>query len=159
LSTADRARASTACVGVAQLLSALVNIARARGLSSIEADVVLDRERLQTGGPDGAWCRLWEAFAPGKEGGDKDPSPRVAILILHLPRHYALVFGLREHGGTGEAGPGLLVREVLTARRKQKPREWVDFDQCIVPLMEGPNGGRCHFILVRRCSGGNEGFG
>lgn len=146
LSAPDRARASTACVGVTQLMSALVNLGQARGLVHVDVKIALDREWLQTAGADDAWSRLWEALAPGKGEGDKVEGLSV-VLVLHLPRHYSLVFGLRER----RADPNLkLVREVLTSTKNQKPKEWVDFDECIVPLMQGPEGSKCQFVLVQR---------
>lgn len=138
LSAPDWAQASTACVGIRQLMSALAHVGRARGLKHVDVNVLLDSEMLRASDRDGAWGRLWGAF------GDE---PGLSVLILHVPRHYALVFGLRERLALDGKTK---VREVLTARKKQKPKEWVDFDQCIVPMMQGAEGSKCHFVLVRR---------
>lgn len=154
LSALDRTRASTACVGVPQLMSALVNLGRARGLAHVDVKIVLDRELLlQAAGADEAWGRLWDAFAP-VEGVEGDEAEGLSVvLILHLPRHYSLVFGLRERRAAAATGQNQrMAREVLTARKKQKPKEWVDFDACIVPLMQGPEGSKCHFVVVQRCA-------
>ena len=153
LSAPDRARASTACVGVPQLMSALINLGRARGLAHVDVKIVLDRERLlQAAGADGAWDRLWDSFAPGKGVERVEAEGLSVVLILHLPRHYSLVFGLRERRAAATGQNQRMAREVLTARKKQKPKEWVDFDACIVPLMQGPEGSKCHFVLVQQCA-------
>jgi hypothetical protein len=46
------------------------------------------------------------------------------VLLFHLKNHYALIFALREwtHTETGEC-----CREILTARRGQRPSAWISF--------------------------------
>lgn len=127
----------------------LGNLSVARGFE-IDVGVLMDRSRLQTD-RDGAWRRVWDQFAGGGGGsrqGDGAGVGRTA-LILHLPNHYALVFGLREY----TRADGSRVREVLSARRKQKPKEWFDFEGYIVPLMLGEDGDRCQIVSVRRREG------
>lgn len=48
------------------------------------------------------------------------------MLLFHLKNHYALIFAVREwyHEGTQQH-----VRQVLTARRGQRPTAWIDFDE------------------------------
>lgn len=126
----------------------------------VEASVVMDRARLEAD-REGGWRRLWEAFAAGKGKGEGEgtgaggTTSSSSALVLHLPAHYALVFGLREY--VAVEGGGAPVREVLSARRKQKPKEWIDFDRDVVGWMEGPDGDRCQFILVRRRGAAGQG--
>lgn len=70
----------------------------------------------------------------------KDPPDRIAtqwamlrdafsaednVLLFHLTNHYALVFALREW----VAADGTPVRQILTTRRGQRPKAWIDFDE------------------------------
>lgn len=50
----------------------------------------------------------------------------LAVLIFHLKNHYALIFALREWD---EAAEGRRVRQVLTARKAQRPTAWIDFEE------------------------------
>lgn len=77
-----------------------------------------------------AWSALWCAFTRSD-----------TVLIFHLTNHYALVFALREWHDTdsdthadNETGPAHprrrgYHREVLTARKGQRPRDWIAFDK------------------------------
>jgi hypothetical protein len=47
-------------------------------------------------------------------------------LIFHLTNHFALLFALRSW--TPATGPE--VRQVLTARKGQRPSEWIDWEEC-----------------------------
>eukprot|EP01031_Cornospumella_fuschlensis_P029526 gene29526-35634_t len=49
------------------------------------------------------------------------------VLLFHLTNHYALVFALREWQEAGEGGKS--VRQLLTARRGQRPAVWMDFNE------------------------------
>lgn len=114
--------------------------------------VLLDGARLRVDHDDGAWRHLWDEFAAGQSegegggGGSASASSSATCIILHVPRHYSLLFGLRTYTTTD----GRHVREVLSARRKQKPKEWLDLDDYLVPLMTGEGTDRCQFISVRR---------
>lgn len=130
-------------------MCALDNLSRFRARREIGVRILMDRGHLEAD-RDGAWRQLWDAFAAGKTegesgGGEEGDAGSPACIILHLPRHYALVFGLREYTST----EGRPVHEVLSARRKQKPKEWLDFENDIVPLMTGEDGNRCQFVSVR----------
>ena len=59
------------------------------------------------------WTELWREFS----------RPKTAI-IFHLKNHYAMIFALREwvDTTTGEA-----VRQLLTARKGQRPTAWIDW--------------------------------
>ena len=47
------------------------------------------------------------------------------VLLFHLKNHYALIFAIREY----EASDGVVVRQLLTARRGQRPTVWIDFSE------------------------------
>lgn len=47
-------------------------------------------------------------------------------LLFHLRNHYALIYACREWTDTKS---GSHVRQILTARRGQRPSAWVDFDE------------------------------
>jgi hypothetical protein len=52
-------------------------------------------------------------------------SSRESVLLFHLKNHYALIFGLREWHTEG----GGAVRQLLTARKGQRPSAWIDFSE------------------------------
>mmetsp|Transcript_22813 Transcript_22813/g.56274 ORF Transcript_22813/g.56274 Transcript_22813/m.56274 type:complete len:246 (+) Transcript_22813:188-925(+) len=47
------------------------------------------------------------------------------VLIFHLKNHYALIYALREQS----ARTGTMRREMLTARKGQRPTEWISWDE------------------------------
>merc|ERR1711924_333529 len=61
------------------------------------------------------WSALKQAFSRPE-----------TVLLFHLTNHYALVFAWREWQET-EDGP--LHRQILTARKGQRPTAWIDFDE------------------------------
>jgi hypothetical protein len=48
------------------------------------------------------------------------------VLLFHLKNHYALVFALREWT---DAATGIVTRQMLTARKGQRPTAWLDFQE------------------------------
>ena len=64
---------------------------------------------------EAAWDALKLAF--GKER---------SAMIMHHKNHYALVFALRDYCDLAD---GRLVREVLTARKGQRPTAWVPYSE------------------------------
>ncbi len=48
------------------------------------------------------------------------------VLLFHLKNHYALIFAAREWV---DDRSGQCVRQVLTARKGQRPSAWVDFSE------------------------------
>lgn len=60
------------------------------------------------------WMMLWTAYMS-----------KQSALIIHLKNHYALVYALREH----ETKDGKHKREILTAKKGQTPKTWIDFNE------------------------------
>ena len=57
-----------------------------------------------------------------------------SALIFHLKTHYAIIFALREW----EEGAGAQrrhVRQLLTARRGQRPSVWIDFSEACATML------------------------
>ena len=54
------------------------------------------------------------------------------MLIFHLKNHYALIFALREWT---DATTGVAVRQLLTARKGQRPVAWIDFSEARTTLL------------------------
>lgn len=48
------------------------------------------------------------------------------VLLFHLTNHYALIFATREWWDESTQRP---VRQLLTARRGQRPTAWIDFEE------------------------------
>jgi len=48
------------------------------------------------------------------------------VLLFHLKNHYALIFATREWYMDET---GTYVRQILTARRGQRPTAWIDFNE------------------------------
>lgn len=70
---------------------------------------------------DDVWTvgQQWEAF----KATFKNPQ---CALLFHLRNHYALLFGWREWWNQAS---GRLQRQILTARKRQKPSAWLDFEE------------------------------
>lgn len=77
------------------------------------------------------WMGLWREF-----------SRESTVLIYHLKNHYALVFAMREwqeppmHSGEGDHvhSTPRQCREILTARRGQRPSTWISLDEVYATL-------------------------
>ena len=54
-----------------------------------------------------------------------DFSSGQSVLLFHLTNHYALIYAMREWIEPG----GLVVRQILTARRGQRPTVWMDWTE------------------------------
>ena len=74
---------------------------------------------------DAQWAMLGDLFLR-----------RGTALISHHKNHYALIFAMREweteredDGGTGGTTTTKRVRQLLTARRGQRPNAWIDFKE------------------------------
>ncbi|CAJ1374696.1 unnamed protein product [Effrenium voratum] len=127
-------RPNTSEVGSGGLRTALLQLAQARE-EQLKVSCLMARKgsMAQTAAPltkaDGAeavhaqWAALKAAF--GLPGG---------VLLFHLTNHYALVFAWREWledeaDPAGSAGSAALRRQILTARRGQRPSAWMDFEE------------------------------
>eukprot|EP00756_Hemistasia_phaeocysticola_P031368 Hpha_TRINITY_DN16349_c4_g1::TRINITY_DN16349_c4_g1_i1::g.61408::m.61408 len=58
------------------------------------------------------WGALWSAFTTKR-----------SALVFHLTNHYAMIYALRQW----QEPDGTLVRQLLTARRGQRPAAWINF--------------------------------
>eukprot|EP01065_Artemidia_motanka_P051081 TRINITY_DN8895_c0_g1_i1.p1 TRINITY_DN8895_c0_g1~~TRINITY_DN8895_c0_g1_i1.p1 ORF type:complete len:560 (+),score=45.06 TRINITY_DN8895_c0_g1_i1:127-1806(+) len=68
---------------------------------------------------DAAVARQWSVVCAAH-------SAAQSVILLHLPNHYALVYALRQWTVSGATKP---TRQVLTARRGQRPQDWIDFEE------------------------------
>ena len=102
-------------------------VALIRGLATVRAKTLMSKRIKGAPAPpitvkandgekeiDDAWQAFKVAF--GREG---------TALIVHHKNHYSLVFALREW----TEAEGTAVREVLTARKGQRPTAWVPWDE------------------------------
>lgn len=137
LASMDGTKPSTASVGTQHLLYAVERF------ESSQAEVFLDQTLLPGHDLDTWWAASWRVVDDSSSGDDHE-LPH-GVLIYHMQRHYALIFGLREWV---DANTGCRHREVLTARRKQKPKSWVCFDTELVPLLRESS--KAGVVLVRR---------
>lgn len=67
------------------------------------------------------------------------------VLLFHLTNHYALIFAWREW--QDEESPYPLRRQILTARKGQKPSVWMEFDEARA-IMVGWSG--YHILSIER---------
>ena len=105
---------------------------------------------LSDSSADACWRLLWDVLSEVRRPSGQRTT--TTALILHLRRHYALVFGLREFDAEEEEGQQgrRRVRQVLSARRKQKPKTWLDFEEDVLGLLRGEDGTKYQVIFVRR---------
>jgi len=52
-----------------------------------------------------------------------------AALLFHLTNHYALIYAWREWLEENEGSPSKMRRQILTARKGQRPTVWLDFEE------------------------------
>ena len=90
------------------------------------------------------WDKLRSAFnTPG------------AVLLFHLKNHYALVHALREWVSVAAApAPATVTRQLLTARKGQRPTAWIDFDEAREQMLAWE--GYKILVLAGENSGGEE---
>ena len=62
------------------------------------------------------------------------PSPPDVAIVFHLKNHYALLFALREW----TTRDGVRVRQLLTSRRGQKPKHWIDWEEARNIMIKWP---------------------
>eukprot|EP01065_Artemidia_motanka_P049825 TRINITY_DN8378_c0_g1_i1.p1 TRINITY_DN8378_c0_g1~~TRINITY_DN8378_c0_g1_i1.p1 ORF type:complete len:529 (+),score=149.06 TRINITY_DN8378_c0_g1_i1:55-1641(+) len=109
---------STSGVGNCNIVRCLARVCPSQPL---RADVLMSgrpgsRYRVSENDDEAAINAQWTAIqgALGCDG---------SALLAHLPNHYALIFAARSWQMPG----GPLRREVLTARKGQRPTAWIDF--------------------------------
>ena len=135
----DRDLPSTAAIGNATISAALSRLDAARplavtrllgqairGSKSPPQVAVRARDEGDAAAAEVAWSALRTAFAQPE-----------SVLLLHTHNHYALIFALREWDialvpGRGADVPGRgLARQLLTARKGQRPSAWVDLEEIL----------------------------
>ena len=141
LANMEGAKPSTASVGTQHLLYAIERFESSH--HELEAHVFLDQTSLPQRDLDTWWAALWEVVDDRSSADDHQPPH--GVLIYHMQRHYALIFGLRQWD---DASTGTRHREVLTSKRKQKPKSWVCFDRELVPLLR--ESAKAGIVLVKR---------
>jgi hypothetical protein len=141
----DRAKPSTAAFGNAGVAEATRRCAAAAAASSpsaprVHARVVagvktktranllipIERRGDQTAAAAREWASLRELFS-------RDD----VALVSHHKNHYALVFALRERCDADEGRPGGVrwTREMLTARRGQRPSAWISWEEARATML------------------------
>jgi len=141
LANMEGAKPSTASVGTQHLLYAIESFESSH--LQLEAHVFLDQISLPQRDLDTWWAALWKIVDDRNSGHDRQPPH--GVLLYHMQRHYALIFGLRQWD---DASTGCKHRDVLTSKRKQKPKSWVCFDTEMVPLLR--ESAKAGIVLVRR---------
>ena len=88
--------------------------------------IPIERRGDQTAAAAREWSSLRELFA-------RDD----VALISHHKNHYALVFALRERCDADEGCPGGVrwTREMLTARRGQRPSAWISWEEARATML------------------------
>ncbi|EQC29510.1 hypothetical protein SDRG_12759 [Saprolegnia diclina VS20] len=84
-----------------------------KSLRGVQVECVASASDNNTGRLEVLWRALWAAFTDDN-----------TVLLFHLTNHYALLFALREWVDETSGH----VRQVLTARKGQRPTAWIDFD-------------------------------
>ncbi len=82
------------------------------------------------------WNALWAQFT----------MPH-SVLLFHLTNHYALVAAMRSWT---EPMTGAVVRQLLTARRGQRPSVWIEFDEARATMLKWSG---YKILAVVRCAG------
>ena len=122
-------RPNTAAIGNWAVQSAVLRINEITGCDSLAFRLFMGKRKSPKQRLDVSITRKdsedairgqWDALkaALGKPG---------LVLLFHLKNHYALIFAIREWC-TLESG-GTCVRQILTARKGQRPTAWIDFSE------------------------------
>lgn len=127
----DRKRVGGAGNLAALLFMGARQVGTSRASASIASPTPRRRVTLQISSEDSvtqraaAWRSMWEAFSRDR-----------SVLIYHLKNHYALVFAMREWQqeeeeelGDDESVGRRQHREILTARKGQRPSAWVAWEE------------------------------
>ncbi|EER15862.1 hypothetical protein Pmar_PMAR003314 [Perkinsus marinus ATCC 50983] len=79
----------------------------------------------------------WDAF--------KVKFSKYDCMIVHFKNHYALVFAFRERGGN--------LKQILTARKGQRPKDWVHWEEIIRSVIRWQGYGMLGINRKRQCDG------
>lgn len=124
-------RPSTAAIGNWGILQAVSKMSTelaepSLGKDGVQARLFLGRKRLAKSKIDVAIsrkdreedvARQWDALRAAFSHPD-------CVLLFHLKNHYALIYAMREWV---DASSGECTRQILTARKGQRPTAWIDF--------------------------------
>jgi len=121
---------NTSEVGSWGVKQAAEDLVASRGCDAIRVHVLLGRKAglktevtIEKNDDDAAIDRQWNAL---KAAFDK---PR-SVLLFHLTNHYALVYAWREWHEELPDGTLQSHRQILTARKGQRPTAWLEFTEC-----------------------------
>jgi len=117
---------NTSEVGSWGIAKAAEAVAISRDSASIQAKVLLGRKGggkapqhpISKSDNASAVSQQWEVLKTAF-------STQRCALLFHLTNHYALIYGWREFTSANKQ----LYRQVLTARKGQRPTVWMDFDE------------------------------
>lgn len=126
------AEATRRCAAAAAAVSPSAPRVHARVVAGVKTKtranllIPIERRGDQTAAAAREWSSLRELFA-------RDD----VALISHHKNHYALVFALRERCDADEACPGGVrwTREMLTARRGQRPSAWISWEEARATML------------------------
>jgi len=128
-------KASTAAIGNWGILSGVGRLAEWGALGTcMKADLFMGKKRLKKQNVAVPLSKKDDAVAvqgqwDALKGMHSHPN---CALVFHLKNHYALIFATREWVApcsNGVGGAPVHVRQLLCARRGQRPAAWIDFDE------------------------------
>lgn len=125
----DEGCPSTAPIGNLGVMEAVQNLTEAANIApAIEIRLFMGARRgtksklaiaVSHSDDAAAISQQWDVFRTAMASAN-------SVLLFHLRNHYALVFALREY--TAAEG-GNITREILTARKGQRPTVWINFEE------------------------------
>lgn len=128
-------KASTAAIGNWGILSGVCRLAEWGALGTcMKAALFMGKKRLKKQNVAIPLSKKDDAMAVQEQWDalkGKHSHPNCA-LVFHLKNHYALIFATREWltpCPDGMGGAPVHVRQLLCARRGQRPAAWIDFDE------------------------------
>ncbi|CAK0799852.1 unnamed protein product [Prorocentrum cordatum] len=122
---------NTSEVGTWGIKQAAQDLAEARGLGTVRVRCLMGRKGsmrglvapLSKGDTQSSIDQQWDAL----KAAFSSPS---SVLLFHLTNHYALIFAWREWTEQPEGDrPAAQRRQVLTARKGQRPSAWIEFEE------------------------------
>lgn len=126
---------STTIIGNWGILEGVIRLSEERGLGSsgLQATLLMGKKirtkskieaPLSATDSDEKISQQWNVLRSAFQRDD-------GVLLFHLKNHYALIYALKEWvESCTEARSGIVnKRQVLTARRGQRPSAWIDFEE------------------------------